>query len=130
MANKALIEVKNFYVTYENKPVLKNLNFTVEEKECLTILGESGAGKTTLLSSIIGLKKPTKGEVFVEGQNVVTMNEEELIPIRKKVAYVFQNGALFDSMTVFENLAFPLLEHKQISGPALKKESQYGVKGI
>ena len=121
MADKALIEVKNFCVTYDNKPVLKNLSFNVMERECLTILGESGAGKTTLLSSIIGLRKPTRGEVFVEGQNVVAMNEEELVPIRKKVAYVFQNGALFDSMTVFENLAFPLLEHKQISSSALKR---------
>jgi len=59
--------------------------------------------------------------VIVEGQNVVTMNEEKLIPIRKKVAYAFQDGALFDSMTVFENLAFPLFEHSTIRGPALKK---------
>ena len=57
----------------------------------------------------------------MEGQNVVTMNEEKLIPIRKKVAYAFQDGALFDSMTVFENLAFPLLEHSSIRGPALEK---------
>ena len=102
MPNKALIEVKNFHVTYGDKVVLKDLNFTVREKECFTILGESGAGKTTLLNSIIGLKKPTKGEVVVDGQNVVNMSEEELVPIRKKVAYAFQNGALFDSMTVFE----------------------------
>ena len=121
MPNKALIEVKNFHVTYGNKVVLKDLNFTVWEKECFTILGESGAGKTTLLNSIIGLKKPTKGAVIVDGKNVVNMSEEELVPVRKKVAYAFQNGALFDSMTVFENLAFPLLEHSKIRGPALKK---------
>ena len=121
MPNKALIEVKNFHVTYGDKVVLKDLNFTVREKECFTILGESGAGKTTLLNSIIGLKKPTKGEVVVDGQNVVNMSEEELVPIRKKVAYAFQNGALFDSMTVFENLAFPLLEHRKIRGLALQK---------
>lgn len=119
--NKVLIEIKNFHVTYGDKVILKDLNFNVREKECFTILGESGAGKTTLLRSIIGLKKPTKGEVLVEGQNVVGMSEEELAPIRKKVAYAFQNGALFDSMTVFENLAFPLLEHSKIRGSALKK---------
>ena len=121
---KPLIEVKNFYVTYGEREVLKNLSFTVREKECFTILGESGAGKTTILSSIIGLKKPSRGEIFVDGQNVVNISEEEFAPIRKKVAYVFQNGALFDSMTVFENLAFPLWEHSKIRGKALKKRVQ------
>ena len=119
--NNSLIEVKKFYVNYGDKEVLQDLNFTVREKECFTIVGESGAGKTTLLRCIIGLKKPTQGEVIVEGENVVNMTEEELVPIRKKVAYAFQNGALFDSMTVFENLAFPLIEHKQVSRRALKK---------
>ena len=118
---KPLIEVRNFYVAYGEKEVLKNLNFSVREKESFTILGESGAGKTTILRSIIGLKKPSRGEIFVDGQNVVNMSEEELAPVRKNVAYVFQNGALFDSMTVFENLAFPLWEHTKIRGKALKK---------
>ena len=121
MLNSSLIEVKSFYVNYGDKAVLKDVNFTVCEKECFTIVGESGAGKTTLLRCIIGLKKPTQGEVIVEGENVVNMTEEELVPVRKKVAYAFQNGALFDSMTVFENLAFPLIEHKQVNRKALKK---------
>ncbi|MCZ0933292.1 MAG: ATP-binding cassette domain-containing protein, partial [Oligoflexia bacterium] len=108
MLNNSLIEVKNFCVHYGEKEVLKDLNFNVREKECFTIVGESGAGKTTILRCVIGLKKPTQGEVMVEGENVVNMSEEELVPIRKKVAYAFQTGALFDSMTVFENLAFPL----------------------
>lgn len=114
MLSKTLIEVKNFDVTYGDKVILKDLNFTVREKECFTILGESGVGKTTILRSIIGLQRPTQGEVIVEGQNVVVMSDEELVPIRKKVAYAFQNGALFDSMTVFENLAFPLVEHGKV----------------
>ncbi|MDE0092550.1 MAG: ATP-binding cassette domain-containing protein [Oligoflexia bacterium] len=121
MLNGNLIEVKNFYVDYGDKEVLRDLSFTVREKECFTIVGESGAGKTTILRCIIGLKKPTQGQVMVEGKNVVGMNEEELVPVRKKVAYAFQNGALFDSMTVFENLAFPLMEHKQVSRGNLKK---------
>lgn len=119
--NKRLIEVKNFYVSYNSKAVLKDLNFFVRPKECFTLLGESGVGKTTLLRCLIGLKKPTKGEILVEGRNVVDMTEEELIAVRKKVAYAFQNGALFDSMTVFENLALPLVEHKKIGLRALKK---------
>ena len=96
-----LIEVKNFHISYGGKSILRDVNFAVSERECLTIVGESGAGKTTILRSIIGLMKPHRGEVYVEGQNVVEMGEDDLIPIRKKVAYAFQNGALFDSMTVF-----------------------------
>lgn len=118
---KNLIEVKNFYVSYGSKEVLKDLNFFVHPKECFTLLGESGVGKTTLLRCLIGLKKPNQGEVLVEGQNVVDMTEEELFAVRKKIAYAFQNGALFDSMTVFENLALPLVEHKKLSSRALKK---------
>lgn len=118
---RPLVEVKNFHVAYGSHIVLNDLNFYVKERECFTVLGESGVGKTTLLRSIIGLKKPTRGEVFVEGQNVVTMSEREITPIRKKVAYAFQNGALFDSMTVFENLAFPLWEHTKLRGRGLEK---------
>ena len=121
LSEKKFIEVRNFHFSYGDKVILKDLNFTVRDKECFTILGESGAGKTTILGSIIGLKKPSKGEIIVEGQNVANFNEEEFIPIRKKVAYAFQNGALFDSMTVFENLAFPLLEHTKIRGQELEK---------
>ena len=124
----ALVEVKNFHVAYGSHVVLSDLNFYVKERECFTVLGESGVGKTTLLRSIIGLKKPTRGEVFVEGQNVVAMSEREIIPIRKKVAYAFQNGALFDSMTVFENLAFPLWEHSSLRGKALEKRVQKELK--
>ena len=119
--SSSLIEVKNFYVSYGDKEVLKDLNFTVREKECFTVVGESGVGKTTILRCIIGLKRPTQGEVIVERENVVNMNEEELIPIRKKVAYAFQKGALFDSMTVFENLSFPLLEHNKMNYTEIKK---------
>ena len=121
MTNKSLIEVNNFHVAYKNKAILKGLNFNVKERECFALIGESGAGKTTLLNSIIGLKKPSQGEIIVEGENIVNMSEEELVPIRKKVAYAFQNGALFDSMTVFENLAFPLREHSNLKEEDLKK---------
>jgi len=119
--NNHLIEVRNFYVSYGSKEVLKDLNFYVHPKECFTLLGESGVGKTTLLRCLIGLKKPSRGEVLVEGESVGNMKEKELIAVRKKVAYAFQNGALFDSMTVFENLALPLIEHKKLSSKALKR---------
>ncbi len=119
--SKVLIEIKNFSLSYGNKTVLKDVNFIVKEKECLTILGESGAGKTTLLRSIIGLMKPTQGQVFIEDQNIIDFSEEELVPIRKKIAYAFQNGALFDSMSVFNNLALPLREHTKLGERAIRK---------
>ena len=118
--NKNLIEIKNFCVNYKKKQVLNQLNFAIKQKECFTILGESGAGKTTLLKCIIGLKRPSSGDILVEGQSVISKSEEELVEVRKKIAYVFQNGALFDSMTVFENLALPLQEHKKLSYNAIK----------
>ncbi len=119
--SKVLIEIKNFSLSYGDKVVLKDVNFILKEKECLTILGESGAGKTTLLRSIIGLMKPTQGQVIVENQNIINFSEEELIPIRKKIAYAFQNGALFDSMSVFNNLALPLREHTKLGEEAIYK---------
>ena len=122
---KPLIEVKGFYMNYGDKSVLKDVNFIVKEKECLTILGESGVGKTSLLRSIIGLVKPSQGEIFVEGKNVGNMNETELIEVRKKVSFAFQNGALFDSMSVFENVAFPLREHTDLDESEIYKRVMY-----
>ena len=120
-----LIEVKNFHVSYGKKAILKDVNFIVKEKECLTIVGESGGGKTTILRSIIGLLRPDQGEILVEGGNVMTMNERELTDIRKKVSFSFQNGALFDSMTVYENVAFPLREHTKLSEEEIYKKVMY-----
>lgn len=122
---KPLIEVKNFHISYGEKDVLKDVNFIVREKECLTIVGESGGGKTTILRSIIGLLRPNQGEIFVEGRNVVTMDEKELTQIRKMVSYSFQNGALFDSMTVYENVAFPLQEHTKLSKKEIARKVRY-----
>ena len=123
--DQPFIEVKNFYMKYGDKDVLKDINFVVKEKECLTILGESGVGKTTILRSIIGLVKPSAGEIFVEGKNVVDMEESELIDIRKTVSFAFQNGALFDSMTVYENVAFPLREHTDLNEDEIYKRVMF-----
>ena len=122
---QSLIEVKNFHINYGEKNVLRDVNFIVKEKECLTIVGESGGGKTTLLRSIIGLIKPNRGEILVEGRNVVDMTEEELNETRKRVSFSFQNGALFDSMTVYENVAFPLREHTKLSEGEIYKKVIY-----
>lgn len=123
--NNTFIEIKNFAINYADRQVLKDVNFILKEKEWLTLVGESGCGKTTILRSIVGLVKPDHGEVNIENQNIVNLKEEDLFPFRKKVAFAFQNGALFDSMTVFENLAFPLREHTKLSEEAISKRVMY-----
>lgn len=107
----ALIEVKNFSKSFGHKQVHKDVNIQLHQGECLGLIGGSGAGKSVLLRSLIGLEKPDSGEVCIDSVVINHLSENELIPIRKKVAYVFQNGALFDSMTVYDNLAYPLRAH-------------------
>lgn len=111
----ALIKVNNFQKSFGDKIVHQNINFELRKGECLGLIGGSGAGKSVLLRSLIGLENPDSGTVQV-GQTIVNhMKEAQLVEVRKHVAYVFQNGALFDSMTVFENLAYPLRAHTQLN---------------
>jgi phospholipid/cholesterol/gamma-HCH transport system ATP-binding protein len=117
----AVIEVKNFAKSYDGRAVHKNVSFTVEQGECLGLVGGSGVGKSVILRSLIGLEKPDKGEIWIEGEEISKWTEHALVPIRKKVAYVFQNGALFDSISVFSNLAYPLREHTKLSEKEIKK---------
>lgn len=122
----AVIEVKNFRKTFGNKVVHKDVSFYVRRGECLGLVGGSGVGKSVILRSLIGLEKPDSGTIEINGKNITFFSEEQLMPIRKKVAYAFQGGALFDSMTVFENLAYPLREHLRLS----PKEIETKVKKI
>lgn len=116
-----VIEIKNFKKSFDSKPVHRDVNLKVSQGECVGLIGGSGAGKSVILRSIIGLEKPDGGQVIVKGQDITPMSEEQLIAIRKHVAYVFQGGALFDSMTVAENLAYPLKEHTSFSAEKIKK---------
>lgn len=116
----ALIDVKNFSKSYDGKQVHKSVSFSVKQGECLGLLGGSGVGKSVVLRSLIGLEKPDSGEILIEGEEISKYTERELIPIRTKVAYVFQNGALFDSMSVYENLAYPLREHTDLTEAEIK----------
>ena len=137
MANSqgdVMVEFKNFQKRFGSKLVHKDVSFTIKKGECLGLLGGSGAGKSVILRSLIGLEKPDSGQVLVEGENIVPMNEEKLIHIRRKVAYVFQNGALFDSMSVFDNLAYPLRAHtklseQEIAEQVLNQLAEFGLKG-
>lgn len=106
-----VVELKNVYKSYERKPVLLGANLSVRRSETLVVLGPSGTGKSVMLRHINGLEKPDKGEVVVFGEEITDATEEELIPIRLRVSMLFQGGALFDSLNVSENVAFPLREH-------------------
>lgn len=111
----ALIEIKNFKKSFQGHDVHKDINLSVYSGECLGIIGGSGVGKSVLLKSLIGLIKPDHGQVLFKDQDITKLNEDELVEVRKKIAYVFQNGALFDSLSVYENLAYPLKEHTNMS---------------
>ncbi len=111
----AVIEVKNFTKSFGSKKVHRGVNLSVEPGECLGLIGGSGVGKSVILRSLIGLEKPDSGEIFIDGEEISGWTERQLVEIRKKVAYVFQNGALFDSMTVYDNLAYPLREHTPLT---------------
>jgi phospholipid/cholesterol/gamma-HCH transport system ATP-binding protein len=110
-----MIAVNNLSIGFGQKIIHKEVSFTVAEGECVGLVGGSGAGKSVILRSLIGLEKIYSGEIKIEDEVVSSYNESEWIRVRKKVAYVFQNGALFDSMTVFDNLAYPLREHTELS---------------
>jgi phospholipid/cholesterol/gamma-HCH transport system ATP-binding protein len=116
-----IIEVKNFKKSFGDKLVHKDVNFTVKKGECMGLIGGSGVGKSVILRSLIGLEKPDSGQIFIQGENIAPYSEEQLVDVRKRVAYVFQGGALFDSMTVYENLAYPLREHTKMVESEIEK---------
>lgn len=128
----AVIEVKNFRKKFGSKIIHDDVSFYVRKGECLGLVGGSGTGKSVLLRSLIGLEKSDAGSIQINAVEVVGFSEIQWLEIRKKVGYAFQGGALFDSMTVFENLAYPLLEHteltkKQISEKILAQLGEFGL---
>ncbi len=103
-----MIEIKDIHKSFGDKEVLKGISGVFNQGMSNLIIGGSGSGKTTLLKCIVGLHEPEKGEVLYSNQNFTAMNFEQRIPIRKEIGMLFQNSALFDSMTVEENIIFPL----------------------
>lgn len=129
-----IVEFRHFKKSFGQKLVHKDVSLKVFRGECLGLLGGSGAGKSVFLRSLIGLERPDSGEVLVEGVDITQLKERELIEIRKKVAYVFQNGALFDSMSVYENLAYPLRAHTKLTEPEIaariaEQLAEFGLEG-
>jgi phospholipid/cholesterol/gamma-HCH transport system ATP-binding protein len=125
-ARDLFVEFRDVNKAYGNKQVLRGADLKVYRGEVLVILGGSGSGKSVTLRHMLGLEAPDSGRVIVEDEDITDHPEEELYRVRKKFGMLFQSGALFDSMTVFENVAFPLREHTEMSedeiGRAVKEK--------
>ena len=111
VAGDTIVEFDNVWKAYTRREVLAGVSLKIRKGEVLCVLGPSGTGKSVTIRHINGLEKPDKGDVKVFGESIVHMTEEELSPVRRRVAMLFQGGALFDSMNVEENVGFPLTEH-------------------
>ena len=109
-----MIELRNVDFAYDDKPVLRNVSFRVEQDEAVAVMGPSGSGKSTILRLVLGLECPQRGEVIVDNQDICDLKEKTKREIRKKIGMVFQDGALFDSLTVGENVGYYLLEHTKL----------------
>ncbi|HEV7298670.1 MAG TPA: ABC transporter ATP-binding protein [Tepidisphaeraceae bacterium] len=107
----ALIELKNIHKRFGKLVVLNDLTLNIEAGQCLVIIGASGSGKSVMLKHIVGLLSPDSGEVWFDGQRVDTLAVRDLMTVRENFGFLFQMGALFDSLTVGENIAFPVIEH-------------------
>lgn len=107
----SLIQLKNLYKTFGRLKVLSGVSLDIEEGQTLVILGASGSGKSVMLKHIVGLLQPDEGEVWYDGHRMDNLPESKLIPMRTQMGFLFQMGALFDSLNVRDNVAFPLEEH-------------------
>ena len=130
-----MIKIKNVSKYFNKKAALKQINLEIYDGETLAIIGGSGSGKSTLLRLMIGLIQPTEGEIWIDDDEISKMNEEELTKIRLKMGMVFQYSALFDSMSVGDNVAFGLVEHTDYSSEQIKsivkeKLKQVGLEGV
>jgi len=115
------LEYKNIYKSFGANAVLQGVDLTVQRGETLVILGGSGTGKSVLLKLTIGLLTPDTGSIIVDGEDVTGSSEKEWMRVRHRVSYMFQWGALFDSMDVFDNVAFPLRESRRYSDEEVRK---------
>src|SRR6201988_2055823 len=131
----ATISVRDLRVNYGAHEILHGISFDVHRGETLVILGGSGSGKSTLLRTLVGLERPSSGEIWIKGRNIAAISEAELDEIRKKIGMSFQGGALFGSMTVGENVALPLREHTKLENSTIEiilrlKLDQVGLSGF
>jgi phospholipid/cholesterol/gamma-HCH transport system ATP-binding protein len=132
---KDIIKLEKLYKSFNSLKVLRDVNLTIKAGEITVILGRSGGGKSVLLKHFLGLLLPDQGQVLVQGHSLAALSEKQLFQLRERFGYLFQNGALFDSMSVGDNVAFPLKEHTnwrlaKIREIAHEKLAQVGLSGI
>jgi phospholipid/cholesterol/gamma-HCH transport system ATP-binding protein len=132
---EAMISLRNLRVSYGEREILHGISFDVMRGETLVILGGSGSGKSTLLRTLVGLEKPSSGEIWLKGKNIAAISNAEMDEIRKRIGMSFQGGALFGSMSVGENVALPLREHTKLEDPTIEiilrlKLDQVGLSGF
>jgi phospholipid/cholesterol/gamma-HCH transport system ATP-binding protein len=121
MAQGDIVVLKNVVKKYGEQTVLNGVDLECRRGETTVVVGGSGAGKTTLLRLVVGLEKPTSGQIFIDGEDIVPMGEGELNRVRQKIGMVYQYAALLDSITVFDNVAFPLVEHTKLSRKEIRE---------
>ena len=118
-----IITIKNLHKTFGKNKILRGINLTVNKGEDLVVLGRSGSGKSVTIKCLVGLVKADKGNIEIFGTDVTKINNEELNEVRTRIGFMFQNGALYDSMSIRQNLAFTLKHHtRNLSQPAIEKE--------
>jgi phospholipid/cholesterol/gamma-HCH transport system ATP-binding protein len=132
---EAMISLRNLRVSYGEVEILHGIGFEVMRGETLVILGGSGSGKSTLLRTLVGLERPSSGEIWIKGKNIAAISSHEMDEMRKKIGMSFQGGALFGSMTVGENVALPLREHTKLEDSTIQiilrlKLDQVGLSGF
>lgn len=115
-----IVEVRDLVVRYGTRTVLDGVNLTIHKGESIAILGKSGCGKSTLLRHIIGLSKPYSGRILIKGVDITSSPEEERIAVLKKIGMLFQSAALFNSMTVGDNVSLPLREHTALEESTIR----------
>ncbi len=119
-SREPIIQIRNLVTYYGPRKILDGVNLDIYRGETLAILGRSGCGKSTLLRHIIGLLKPTEGEILIRGRDITKLSEEEMTEIYTKIGMLFQNAALFNSMTIGDNVALPLREHTQLEESTIR----------
>ncbi|MGB9907364.1 MAG: ABC transporter ATP-binding protein [Candidatus Saccharicenans sp.] len=129
------IKIVDLHKSFEGKQVLKGLNLEIQAGETMVIIGQSGSGKSVLLKHIIGIMKPDRGQVFIDGREISALSDEEIMKLSRKFGLLFQGAALFDSMTVAENVAFGLRRHTTLGEAEIQRlvrESleQVGLRGV
>jgi phospholipid/cholesterol/gamma-HCH transport system ATP-binding protein len=135
MEEQPFISFRNINKAFGKKVIYEGLYLDIRKGESITVIGGSGTGKSVMLKMLIGLLKPDSGEIWFDGTELTGLAEEDLIPIRRRIAMLFQGAALFDSLTVYDNIAYPLVEHlkmdeKQISDRVAEVLGLVGLPGI